>query len=74
MIPPEVKKEQKKREKAQARSVSFAPDPRRPISEIQAPPNRRTTDYEPPTSFMNSLQKPLPDSKSNVLSDLWNFN
>lgn len=73
MIPPEVKKEQKKRDKAQARSVSFAPDPRRPASEQQAPPNRKPIDYEPPPSFVNSLQKPLPESKSNVLSDLWNF-
>jgi hypothetical protein len=75
MIPPEVKKEQKKRDKhqTQARSVSFAPDPRRPVSEPQVTPNRRPIDYEPPTSFMNSLQKPLPESKSNVLSDLWNF-
>ena len=79
MIPPEVKKEQKKRDKAQsqtqqqARSVSFAPDMRRPPSEIQAAPNRKPIDYEPPQSFVNSLQKPLPESKSNVLSDLWNF-
>jgi hypothetical protein len=43
------------------------------MSEPQVAPNRRTIDYEPPTSFMNSLQKPLPESKSNVLSDLWNF-
>ena len=76
MIPPEVKKEQKKRDKAQsqtqqqARSVSFAPDIRRSATEA---PNRKPIDYEPPQSFMNSLQKPLPDSKSNVLSDLWNF-
>jgi len=74
MIPPEVKKEQKKREKTQARSVSFAGDPRRPPSEAQAPPNRRPIDYEPPPSFVNSFQKPLPESKTNVLSDLWNFN
>ena len=79
MIPPEVKKEQKKRDKAQtqqqtqARSVSFAPDMRRAPSEIQAAPNRKPIDYEPPQSFVNSLQKPLPESKSNVLSDLWNF-
>lgn len=70
MIPPEIKKEQKKKEK-QARSVSFAPDPRAPVAE--PPQNRRTIDYEPPPSFISSLQKPLPESKSNVLSDLWNF-
>jgi hypothetical protein len=72
MIPPEVKKEQKKQQKQQVRSVSFAPDPRRPAD---APaPVRSTMDYEPPNSFLTNLQKPLPDRKTNVLSDLWNFN
>lgn len=73
MLPPEVKKEQKKKEK-QARSVSFAPDPRRPVSEPEAAPVRRPIDYEPPSSFLNTLQKPLPDKKTNVLADLWQFN
>jgi len=72
MIPPEVKKEQKKNQRQQARSVSFAPDPRSPAD--SAPPVRNTIDYEPPNSFMTNLQKPLPDRKTNVLSDLWNFN
>ena len=72
MIPPEVKKEQKKKEKA--RSVSFAPDPRRPGSEPQAAPMRNTLDYEPPNSFLQTMQKPLPDRKNNILADLWNFN
>jgi hypothetical protein len=74
MIPPEVKKEQKKKEKQQARSVSFAPDPRRPVSEAQQTPIRSTMDYEPPNSFLQTLQKPLPDRKNNILADLWNFN
>lgn len=68
MIPPEVKKEQKRKEK-QARSVSFAPDPRRPVE----PPVRNTIDYEPPNSFLQTLQKPLPDRKNTVLADLWKF-
>jgi hypothetical protein len=72
MIPAEVKKEQKKKEKA--RSVSFAPDPRRPASESQAAPMRSTLDYEPPNSFLQTMQKPLPDRKNNILADLWNFN
>lgn len=71
MIPPEVKKEQKKKEK-QARSVSFAPDVRRPATEPT--PIRNTIDYEPPNSFLQNLQKPLPDRKNNILADLWNFN
>lgn len=73
MIPPEVKKEQKKQQK-QARSVSFAPDPRRPVGEAQQTPVRSTMDYEPPNSFLQTLQKPLPDRKNNILADLWNFN
>ena len=73
MIPPEVKKEQKKKEK-QARSVTFAPDVRRPATESQQTPVRSTMDYEPPNSFMQTLQKPLPERKNNILADLWNFN
>ncbi len=72
MIPPEVKKEQKKKEKA--RSVTFAPDPRRPVSEPQQTPVRKPIDYEPPASFLQTLQKPLPERKNNILADLWNFN
>lgn len=71
MIPPEVKKEQKKKEK-QAKSVSFSPDIR---GQPQAqPPARKPIDYEPPNSFLQTLQKPLPDRKNNILADLWNFN
>lgn len=71
MIPPEVKKEQKKKEK-QARSVSFSPDLRGP--EPEQAPVRNTIDYQPPNSFLQTLQKPLPDKKNNILADLWNFN
>jgi hypothetical protein len=72
MIPPDVKKEQKKKEK-QARSVTFSPDLRRPPTEPQAP-MRSTLDYEPPNAFLQTMQKPLPDRKNNILADLWNFN
>jgi hypothetical protein len=73
MIPPEVKKEQKRKER-QARSVTFTPDVRRPAIETQAPPMRNTLDYEPPNSFLQTMQKPLPERKQNILADLWNFN
>jgi hypothetical protein len=73
MIPPEVKKEQKKQQKQQARSVSFAPDVRRPATEPQQTPIRNTIDYEPPNSFLQTMQKPLPERKNNILADLWNF-
>jgi hypothetical protein len=31
-------------------------------------------DYEPPNSFLQTVQKPLPEKKNNILADLWNFN
>lgn len=81
MIPPEVKKEQKKREKAQdkAKSVSFAPDLRGPLGSREAyaqsrePPVRTAGEYVPPNSFVQSVQKPLPEKKNNILADLWNY-
>jgi hypothetical protein len=74
MIPPEIKKEQKKREKQQAKSVTFAPDIRAPVSEQRPVAARSALDYEPPSSFVQSVQKPLPERKNNILADLWNFN
>jgi hypothetical protein len=82
MIPPEVKKEQKKKEKQQdkdkARSVSFAPDLRGSLSregyaEPREPPVRNAMEYQPPNSFVQTVQKPLPDKKQNILADLWNY-
>jgi hypothetical protein len=84
MIPPEVKKEQKKKEKAQdkAKSVSFAPDlrggslgssGRDPYAESREPPVRNAMEYVPPNSFVQSVQKPLPEKKNNILADLWNY-
>jgi hypothetical protein len=72
MIPPEVKKEQKKKDKQQARSVTFAPDVR-PVTAPSETPIRSTLDYEPPNSFLQTVQKPLPERKNNILADLWNF-
>lgn len=74
MIPPEVKKEQKKKEKEKARSVTFAPDVRRPATESQQTPVRNTIDYEPPNSFVQSVTRPQAERKNNILADLWNFN
>jgi hypothetical protein len=81
MIPPEVKKEQKKKEKQQqqqqdkARSVSFAPDLRGGVGfpEAREPPVRSATEYVPPNSFVQSVQKPQADKKNNILADLWNY-
>lgn len=79
MIPPEIKKEQKKREKLGsqpvAKSVRFANDPRGgPGQDADRPtPVRNTTDYVPPNSFVQTLQKPLPQRQNNILADLWSF-
>lgn len=76
MIPPEIKKEQKRREQGlqpTAKSVTFSPDLRKPMVEEQRAPVRSTTDYEPPSAFLQTLQKPLPERKQNILADLWNF-
>ena len=80
MIPPEAKKEQKKKEKQQdkARSVSFAPDLRGSLGsqgypEPRESPVRSAMEYQPPNSFVQSVQKPMPDKKQNILADLWNY-
>jgi hypothetical protein len=76
MIPPEVKKEQKKKaqqaQQPQARSVRFANDIR-DAREPREAPVRSATDYVPPNSFVQTLQKPLPQREQNVLADLWHF-
>lgn len=81
MIPPEVKKEQKKKEKQQqqdrdkAKSVSFTPDLRGSLSvpQVREPPVRSALEYQPPPSFVQSVQKPQADKKSNILAELWNY-
>jgi hypothetical protein len=72
MIPPEVKKEQKRRSQTAqpvARSVRFANDPR----DERTPPVRSATDYVPPNSFVQTLQRPAPEKKNNILADLWSY-
>jgi hypothetical protein len=75
MMPPEVKKEQKRKtqtpQTAQpvARSVRFANDPR----DERQPPVRSATDYVPPNSFVQTLQRPAPEKKNNILADLWSY-
>ena len=79
MIPPEVKKEQKKRSQPgsqpTSKSVRFANDIRGgPGQDADRPmPQRSTTDYQPPNAFLNTVQRPTAEKKSNILSDLWNF-
>jgi len=46
---------------------------------ITVAPTRSATDYMPPTSFLDTIQRPLPNQSKgvsgagNVVADLWNF-
>jgi hypothetical protein len=77
MIPPEVKKEQKKRNQMGshpvAKSVRFANDTRGGPGQDTDKPQKNVIDYQPPNSFIQTLQKPMPDRKNNILADLWSF-
>jgi hypothetical protein len=81
MIPPEVKKERKRlsnipsgqgQTTREIKQVSFAAPP---SMDAGPKPMRNVGDYEPPNSFIQTLQKPT-GQKSNsasVLADLWSF-
>lgn len=85
MLPPEDKKADKNRkskvsfrntvEVQSAIPSGYGQDPRYlPQPDLQVKPVRRASDYQPPASFMNTMQKPLPEKKeNNILADLWNF-
>ena len=87
MLPHEEKKTDKpKKSKVSFRSnpevarvpSPYAPDPRYLAPGDAGPPQqmpvRRASEYTPPASFVNTMQRPLPEKKeNNVLSDLWNF-
>ena len=81
MIPPEAKKDQRKKAaQDKAKSVSFAPDlrggslgGREGFPEPREPPVRNAMEYVPPNSFVQNVQKPLPEKKTNILADLWNY-
>jgi hypothetical protein len=75
MIPPEVKKERKRlaaipsgqgQTTRDIKQVSFAPQP-------DIKPIRNVGDYEPPNSFIQTLQKPTAEKSNSVLADLWSF-
>ena len=84
MLPPEDKKADKNRKsKVSFRTTvdvqnttpsGYGQDPRYLSPSEQMKPVRRAADYQPPASFMNTMQKPLPEKKeNNILADLWNF-
>jgi len=69
MLPPETKKAQKQKSKVSFQSLEDSTMAR----SAEQPQIRRAADYIPPPSFVQSIQKPMPDKKDIVLSDLWNF-
>jgi hypothetical protein len=69
MLPPETKKAQKQKSKVSFQSLEDQTMAR----SAEQPQIRRAADYVPPPSFVQSIQKPMPDKKDIVLSDLWNF-
>ena len=88
MSPPEVKKDEKKKALALAnqvnshgrdiKQVSFQSDLfyKDPPQTIKQPvmPVRSAAEYQPPNSFLQTMQKPLPERQNSVLADLWAFN
>jgi len=88
MIPPEVKKAEKKKALQLAnnvnshgrdiKQVSFQSDLLyKDIPQTithQTMPVRSAAEYQPPNSFLQTMQKPLPERQNNILADLWAFN
>lgn len=88
MIPPEIKKAEKKKALTLANQVNshgrdikqvsfqsdlFYKDSPQEIKQ-KVMPVRSATEYQPPNSFLQTMQKPLPDRENNILADLWAFN
>ena len=69
MLPPEPKRGGKK---GGGSSVSFnLPGP---IAQQAAPaPRKLASEYQPPTSFVQQMERPVSEKSKSVLDDLWNF-
>jgi hypothetical protein len=69
MHPPEPKRGGKKGGGA---SVSFnLPGP---LAQQAAPaPRKLASEYQPPTSFVQQMERPVTEKSKSVLDDLWNF-
>lgn len=88
MIPPELKKAEKKKALQLAnqvnshgrdiKQVSFQSDllykDQPQVITQQTMPVRSAAEYQPPNSFLQTMQKPLPERQNNILADLWAFN
>ena len=81
MIPPKQEIISKKGYKQNiAPSVKFADQVQNPYTDtITVTPKRSASDYQPPNSFLDTLQKPLPKKTTgvsgagNIVADLWSF-
>lgn len=68
--------------KTQATRVRFADQVRSPAPNqsaintiLKEPPPKNIHEYRPPTSFLDAMERPVnpPQTKKDVLNDLWNF-
>jgi hypothetical protein len=69
MMPPEPKRGGRK---GGGQSVSFnLPGP---IAQQAAPaPRKLASEYQPPSSFVQQMERPQTEKSKNVLDDLWQF-
>lgn len=69
MLPPQTKKGGKKNQ-----SVSFAPTPS-PLAQSVAPSARKlASEYQPPSQFIQQMERPQSEKSRSVLDDLYMFN
>jgi hypothetical protein len=87
MIPPKPEPTTKKGKQVQFKNEQFKNEQFQQQTAIQNPytdkitvaPVRSASDYMPPTSFLDTIQRPLPTQSSsvsgagNVIADLWKF-
>jgi hypothetical protein len=76
--PSNQKTEGKKKQPLPKQSVAFSNEIELLTSVNQAqqiPQQRRAIDYEPPTSFLQTMERPVKqqNAKGNVLADLWTY-
>lgn len=70
MLPPETKRAG--RRSAGGPSVSFQlPGPI--AQQVSPAPRKLASEYQPPTSFVQQMERPTTDKTKNVLDDLWQF-
>jgi len=80
MIPPKPEPVTKKGKQVQFQQQPQPTAVQNPYTDtITVPPVRNASDYMPPTSFLDTIQRPLPAQNSsvsgagNIVADLWKF-